>query len=255
MDAVSADARHIHAGDGTCEAAWRSWLHGRALPRVPATQLVQAGQRVVVVAPHPDDEVLMVGGLLSLLADAGRSIALVAVTDGEASHPGSTRWTPAQMAQARARESEAALRWLGARASVTRLGFPDGGVAAQAERLACWLRGLMVPGDLVFTTWSLDGHPDHEATARAVRSAARTTGARVFEVPVWGWHWAAVGESSMPWSRAQLVPLPLPALRRKHAAVQAFATQWQADPTCAQTPVLRPSTLQRAQRPFEVVFA
>ncbi|MGC3987427.1 MAG: PIG-L family deacetylase [Pseudorhodoferax sp.] len=252
MDTVS--ERQI-AGEGTAEAGWRSWLCAQPLARVQAGQLVRPLQRAVVVAPHPDDEVLMVGGLLAQLAQLARRAVVVAVTDGEASHPGSRRWTPAALARQRAGETGAALHALGLQASVLRLGLPDGGVAAQAGRLARRLQALLTPDDVVFTTWVFDGHPDHEACARATRAAAAVRGARLYEVPVWGWHWAPVGTAQMPWDRGRLLALPADALARKQAAVRAFASQWQRDPDCPDTPVLRPSTLARAERPFEVLFA
>lgn len=252
MDAVS--TRHI-AGEGTREADWRSWLARQPLPRVCAATLVPASRRAVVVAPHPDDEVLMVGGLLVQLAELARRVLLVAVTDGEASHAGSRRWTPQTLARQRRGETDAALRLLGARASVLRLGLADGGVAAQAACLERHLHSLLTHDDVVFTTWRLDGHPDHEACAQAVRTAAAACGARPYEVPVWGWHWAAAGAAQMPWHRACLLPLSAGVAARKSAAVQAFASQWQRDPDCPHTPVLRPSTLERVQRPFEMFFA
>ncbi|KQP35462.1 PIG-L deacetylase family protein [Pseudorhodoferax sp. Leaf274] len=252
MDAVS--ERQI-AGDGTAERDWRAWLRAQPLPEVQAGQLVRPLQRAVVVAPHPDDEVLMVGGLLAQLAHLARRAVVVAVTDGEASHAGSRRWTPAALARQRKDETDAALRALGLHASVLRLGLADGGVAAQAGRLARRLQALLTPDDVVFTTWMFDGHPDHEACARATRAAAAVRGARLYEVPVWGWHWAPVGAVQMPWDRGRLLALPADALARKRAAVRAFASQWQRDPDCPHTPVLRPSTLERVERPFEVLFA
>jgi hypothetical protein len=66
-------------GDGTAEEVWRRWLDRMPLPEV---ELADLGTPVVV-APHPDDEVLAVGGLLALAGAA----ELVAVTDGGASHP------------------------------------------------------------------------------------------------------------------------------------------------------------------------
>ena len=53
------------------------------------------GERVVVVAPHPDDEVLAAGGLMRWMACRGREVLVVGVTDGEASHARSARVTPA----------------------------------------------------------------------------------------------------------------------------------------------------------------
>ncbi|KQP23502.1 PIG-L deacetylase family protein [Pseudorhodoferax sp. Leaf267] len=247
--------RHIAEGDGTPEAEWLDWLCRQALPCMAVEGLVQPAERAVVIAPHPDDEVLAVGGVMAQLAGLGRSLAVVAVTDGEASHPGSPAWPPARLAQQRIRETGAALQALGADPLMMRLGLPDGGVTAHAALLTDLLQHLLMPGDVVFTTWRFDGHPDHEATALATRAAAQAVGARVFEVPVWGWHWAPVGDARMPWSNACMVPLTPDSVRRKNAALQAFATQLEPDASCAAAAVLRPSTVQRAQRPFEVVFA
>lgn len=296
MDAVS--DRHIDAGSGTPEASWRAWIDACRLPCVRPADLVRAGQRAVIVAPHPDDEVLMAGGLLAELAapctpaestataataapaapaasiasiaataaapagsatvagpaTQGRAVAIVAVTDGEASHPGSALRPPDRLARQRADETALALARLGCRAPVSRLALPDGHVAEHLHTLTASLARLLQPSDVVFTTWALDGHPDHEATARATRQAAAAVGARVYEVPVWGWHWAQPGEPRMPWHAAIMVPLSPQAVQRKRDAVLAFASQWERDDACPDTPILRATTLQRAQRPYEVVF-
>jgi len=253
MDSVN--RRYIDDGDGTPESEWLDWLHHRGLPRISAADLVGPRQRAVVIAPHPDDEVLSVGGLMTQLGRLNRRLALVAVTDGEASHPGSPAWPKARLAQARVRETEAALATLEVDPLMMRLGLPDGGIADRQRALTELLTTLLMPDDVVFTTWRFDGHPDHEATALATRTAAATVGATVFEVPVWGWHWARAGDARMPWSSARLVTLGPDTVRRKGAAVEAFATQTQPDPSAALAPVLRASTVRRAQRPFEVLFA
>lgn len=72
---------------GTPEDAWRDWP-GLAQP--PAGGLGHPGS-LVVLAAHPDDEILGAGGVLSLPASAGSRLQLVAVTDGEAPHPGAGR--------------------------------------------------------------------------------------------------------------------------------------------------------------------
>jgi GlcNAc-PI de-N-acetylase len=69
---------------GTAEGAWVSWLGSRHLPVAD----LGAWSSAVIVAAHPDDEILGAGGTMALLAAAGTRLRLVAVTDGEASHPG-----------------------------------------------------------------------------------------------------------------------------------------------------------------------
>ena len=85
----------------------------------------------------PDDEVLGAGGLLQCMRRLGVEIAIVAVTDGEGSHPASAA-RGVDIASMRAQESMAALDRLGCEStSVTRLGLPDGGVANEMPRLTC----------------------------------------------------------------------------------------------------------------------
>ena len=85
---------------GTDEAQWRAWAGLRQLPVADLT----GWARVLVLAAHPDDEVLGVGGTMALLAAAGARLRLVAVTDGEASHPGHP--DPAALAALRAAETD-----------------------------------------------------------------------------------------------------------------------------------------------------
>ncbi len=70
-------------GAGTTPEAWAQWAGFSTMAEIEAAQLVPAGHRAVIVAPHPDDEILGCGGLLHLLGELGRRLALVAVTDGD----------------------------------------------------------------------------------------------------------------------------------------------------------------------------
>ncbi len=250
MDAVTRD-RFIH-GDGTAAAAWRSEAALAGVAPARAEQLVPPGTRLVVVAPHPDDEILACGGLLQLLAPA--PILLVAVTDGEASHPGSPAWPPERLRATRPCETEAALACLGAAPDVLRIGIPDGCVTAHEAGLADRLAALLAPGDVVLTTWRYDGHPDHEATARACLAAAGACGARTLEAPVWGWHWSAPGDGAMPLAHARKLALPEPVLARKRAAMACFASQVLPDASRGAAPVVPPQALERVLTSFELYF-
>lgn len=252
MDAVA--QRRAIRGEGTTEAEWSRWPGLARLPAITPQDLVPKNARAVVVAPHPDDEVLSVGGLLAQLAACGRPVEVVAVTDGTASHQGSTEWPVERLARTRPRESLKALQCLGLAIEPIRLGLPDGGLKALRAVLAARLVSLLRPGDVVFTTWRLDGHPDHEATGEACALAAASTGARLAEVPVWGWHWSRPGDVRMPWQHAFRLPLSEEAVRRKRAAVNAFTSQLRRDASTGSGPVLRATTVQRAARPFEVIF-
>ncbi len=228
-------------GTGTPESEWQSC---RQLHRIPPwTVSTPPTNRCVVVAPHPDDEVLGAGGAISLLAASGIDIVLVAVTDGENSHPG----RQAELRHRRPLESAAAAATLGVSPLATlRLGHPDGGVAER--RLTGELAAILQTGDLVLAPWPRDGHPDHDRTGIAASVAARRRDARLFSYLVWAWHWADP-QSDIPWERSMRVDLGTQVASRKRGAVRCFTTQ-----LCGSDPILSAATLERLLRPFEVLI-
>ena len=253
MEPVNAASRVIH-GQGTCEAQWQAWPQLHAVPQISLAGLVPVGVRAVIVAPHPDDEVLASGGLIAMLAARGDQPLVIGVTDGDASHPGSTRWTPEELAEFRHGEVLTGLGWLGIEPqNYLRLSLPDGQVQGHHTQLVESLGRVLRAGDAVLSTWAADGHPDHEATAVAVSAACAAACCPHLQSPVWMWHWAAPGDRRVPWTQLRRLRLTPDAQRRKHLAVQAHASQLTAQDNGA-PPVLAPSTVQRLLRPFEYFF-
>jgi LmbE family N-acetylglucosaminyl deacetylase len=263
--ALQASSRQIE-GTGTPDAAWQAWGGLADLPAVSAATLVPPGSRAVIVAPHPDDEVLACGGLLQLLHAQGTQTVLVAVTDGDASHPGSALLTPADLARVRPQEALAALRALGLSADdgrvpdqapmlrILRAHIADGAVGANLQQLQNLLLQLLRPDDVVFVTWRQDGHPDHEACGLAAALAARACRATLIEMPVWSWHWAAPGDARLPWPRARRLALSADILQRKRQAVECFTTQLHGDASTGQPAVLQSHVLARLLHPYEIYF-
>ncbi|RKQ95709.1 LmbE family N-acetylglucosaminyl deacetylase [Kushneria sinocarnis] len=252
MNDSSSDDRRIE-GIGTPAEAWQKWSGLAALPELEAAALIPAGWRAVVVAPHPDDEVLGCAGLMMQLALLDRPQALVAVTDGTGSHPDSPQWPPRRLARERPAESARALAALGlASVPVSRLELPDTRVAEHENALVELLTARLGPHDVLLTTWRGDGHPDHEATGRACARAAEAAHCRLIELPIWTWHWAHPGDDRVPWSRAGRLPLTDYQQRLKHAAIACHASQLETDDTSSRGPVLSAHSLARLLRPFEV---
>jgi LmbE family N-acetylglucosaminyl deacetylase len=93
--------------------------------------------RVLVLAPHPDDEVLCTGGLIQSAVDAGAAIEVVYLTLGDSNLVSFQTYqrlpvvTPRQvrtMGEVRRKEALASLELLGVPAhQVHFLGYPDGG--------------------------------------------------------------------------------------------------------------------------------
>ncbi len=244
-------------GQGTPLHQWQASSHLADLAQVSVEQLVPEGHRAVIIAPHPDDEVLGCGGLLQGLAAVGRPILLISVTDGSASHPGSRRWPAQRLSVVRPQESAQALHRLGlALHSLKwlRAGFTDSQVAAREDELSAFIQRYLKPTDVLFATWREDGHCDHEAVGRASAQAAQAVGATLYELPVWTWHWASPEDHLVPWHRARKIPLSSAAVARKRHAIHAFASQLEGDPQIGLPPVLAPHVVERLLQPFEVVF-
>ena len=118
---------------------------------------------VLVIAAHPDDGEICVGGTLLKLAAAGRRCGIVDLTRGEMGSRGT--------AADRAREVEAANRQLGL-ALRENLGLPDGRIEHTLdarERLAAIVR-RSAP-DVVLAHHLEDLHPDHAMAGRLAREA------------------------------------------------------------------------------------
>ena len=248
---------HPIVGQGTPLHHWQTSTRLAELAQVSVAELVPDGHRAVIIAPHPDDEVLGCGGLLQGLAALDRPIQLISVTDGSASHPGSRRWPVERLSVVRPQESAQALHRLGLplhSLKWLRAGFADSHVAAREAELTAFILRSLKPTDVVFTTWREDGHCDHEAVGRASAKAAAAVGATLYELPVWTWHWATAEDSQVPWHRARKLPLSHAAIARKRHAIHAFASQLEGDPQIGLPPVLAPYVIERLLLPFEVVF-
>jgi len=143
--------------------------------------------RVMVLAPHPDDESVATGGALQAAVSAGAEVRVAYVTDGEnnpwAQRATELRWRISQRDRIRwgarrRREALAALKCLGVAPSSARfLGFPDqrvtetllGDTHAAVERLAEELAEYQPT--VLFMPSLADRHPDHGATSILARLA------------------------------------------------------------------------------------
>ena len=241
---VSRPAVNVIDAPGTVESSWHAWP---VLGQLPVAD-ISGWRSAVVVAAHPDDEVLGVGGTIALLAAMGVRLRLVAVTDGEYSHRGLA--DPAALAERRVAETATALRLLGAQdTEVIRLRLPDAGLTWRETEITEVLRELTDGFDGCLAPWLRDAHADHEVTGRSARRAREES----LGYPIWMWHWARPGDQRVPWHRAVRVPLPPAVADAKQAAIRCFASQVEDREPSGQ-PVLTPGILAHFTRAQEVLF-
>ncbi|WP_347208963.1 PIG-L family deacetylase [Nocardioides marinisabuli] len=231
MVAVTAEFRHD--SPGTPASAWHEDRRWSALPLLElSARDGRRLERVVVVAAHPDDESAGAAGLMTrllVLPDEQRpEIEVVLLTAGERSHPASPTHSRERLAELRMEESRAAVLALGGAAeqvALTCWGSADGAVADDEARWTERLATLIGDGSrtLLVGPWRHDGHTDHDAAGRICAAAARRTGARLLEYPIWFWHRAQPQDA--PWVDLRRLPLDPAACTAKREAVHCHTTQ------------------------------
>jgi LmbE family N-acetylglucosaminyl deacetylase len=178
-------------------AASRGASPGAASPLVDAGELARDGP-ILIVAPHPIDELLGCGGLIAEAAQRGLPFHVVILTGGagalSALHAMPLRDLRRIDVLRRAETLTAITRLGGSAAMVTFLDLPEGALAADgfAFGVAVDVLAAMVrqheAGTLIAPPHG-DPHPDHCAAAHIARAAARAVSARprrlAYAVPRW----------------------------------------------------------------------
>lgn len=133
----------------------------------------RGGARILVVAPHPDDEVCGCAGTLLLHRRAGDDVTVVCVTDGSGSR--ALDLLPEEMATRRRGEAESAAALMGTR--LEWLGLPERTWGAELDRQLTQCLVTRRP-DVIYAPSLIDFHPDHLGVAAAL---ARALGAARLE--------------------------------------------------------------------------
>jgi LmbE family N-acetylglucosaminyl deacetylase len=233
----------------TSPRRWTQALTEQSLPPFDPTGY----ERLVVVAAHPDDETLGVGGALRAAHRAGTAITLVVATDGEAAYPRLGPRERRELAGVRRAELHTALHHGGLQdIPVHWLGLPDSGLAEHTQELTERLTELLTGADAYLAPWTSDPHPDHRAAGRAARAAAAVT-TYGWGYPIWMWPWMQPDDPEVTWDRAYLLQLETTDLAAKQDAISCFTSQISRAPSGCE-PVLNPRMLAHSDRGAELLF-
>ena len=149
-------------------------LH-RLTHRMPIRVRPIERQRVLVVAPHSDDEVISAGGTLALHQSAGSVVQVLYVTS-DANAPAES------IAARRMVEAKRVSSMLGFELAF--LGYPDGSVSLHEPRLARDIGQHIArfKPDVLLVPFPGDHHRDHQATSAACTRAVAESD---FQGEVW----------------------------------------------------------------------
>src|SRR5215467_5173263 len=156
----------------------------RITHRMPVKLRAIEKRRVLVVAPHPDDEVIAVGGNLALHQRLGSEVLTLFVTlDAPAADVG------------RQGEAERAARLLGFDHRF--LGFPDGSVSLHEPALARAIAEAIrrFRPEVICCPFPGDHHRDHQATSACTGAAVADTDYKgeVWCYELWSCLWPNIG--------------------------------------------------------------
>ena len=194
-------------------------------------QEITRGGPILIMAPHPDDDILGCGGLIAACTHEGIAVHIVYLTDGRHSHIGARQWTAERLAAVRRQEAIAGARLLGVHEdNLTFLNAPDGALIFLRLTQARALNALAalttnLGARRIFTTWVHDAHPDHVAAGLMGESLGKQlTGVDVLQYPVWGR--VLPGRVSLwdgPWRALRFDTRPFTEIKR--LALSAHSTQ------------------------------
>lgn len=145
---------------------------------------------VLIIAPHPDDEVIGCGGLIARLVRENRPPHIVIMTGGEKSHSGCCSTPADEIVRSRRELTRRALECLKVpEGNIHELNFPDGGISAchkHVDRLVSLIEDIK-PKAVFVPHWG-EGWNDHIVVAEIVKNIV-SDGTAMWMYCVWMWYY------------------------------------------------------------------
>lgn len=154
---------------------------------------LETGDNIVIISPHPDDEVLGCGGMMTHLLQKRRKVSVIFLTHGE--HL--TKAIDAEtLANERRNLTDRAMLTLGLPVdNVSFLNFGDGKVNAESPEVARLIKILdRIEPSAIFVPHHFEGWNDHVQANIIIHSYTTGKPIKVYEYCVWFWY-------TMPFSK------------------------------------------------------
>lgn len=170
-----------------------NWIRKCMEALAPDVTPQMLGRRCLILAPHPDDEVLGCGGTITTKVRMGDGVFVAYLTNGRKGVPS----TDKEAVALREDEARQANHILGLPADhLTFLRFEDGNLAEYVHQATATIRKLvaMLRIDDILVPYRKEYHPDHLA-AWKIGKACLQEHMRAYEYPVWygPWLWSRLG--------------------------------------------------------------
>lgn len=208
-------------------------------------------KRILVFAPHPDDETLGCGGTIARRISEGYTVEIVVMTDGRHaflhvlgidSDP-----TPNELKELRKEEVKRATRILGvSEKDLIFLDFEDGTLGNNEENAKEKVARILFESRPVevYLPHKKDGHPDHQATYQIVTSSIKKLGISTqiyqYSITEKHMHISPLINTFLDYKKQHVVRVDISKfLHLKESAVNEFKTELTAISDRQHNPVVR----------------
>lgn len=177
---------------------------------------------VLIVAPHPDDEVLGCSGLIQRLLNEGKQVDVAILSGGGKSHAGCCKIDESTLIESRRNLSRKAAEILGLSLEHLHfLDYPDGCIAfdcSETDLLKKLIKTLQPKA--IFVPHKGEGWSDHLEAGRIVRKlVGEMSGVSLYEYCVWFWYYNVW---NIDRKKAFVLTMTEEELSRKNEAINAY---------------------------------
>lgn len=180
-------------------------------------------ENMVIIAPHPDDEVMGCAGLIQSLVKRGMPPHVILMTRGEGAHRGCCQTLEIDIKTVRSQLIHEAAEVLGLSESyIHTLNYPDEYISldcVETERLKQLLKSFS-PNALFIPHWG-EKMPDHLHTADIIKELMKDTNVSIYEYCVWMWYYNIW---DLDYKNAFIVKMTKAMHKRKLRAIDQYIT-------------------------------
>ncbi|MBS1266433.1 MAG: Diacetylchitobiose deacetylase [Candidatus Woesearchaeota archaeon] len=177
-------------------------------------------ENIIVIAAHPDDAVLGVGGTIAKYIQQGKNVTVIRFSYGEKSHQWLKKHVTKKM---RKKEAESAKEILGFKKSIY-LGLEEGKFKQEAKKIKTKLKKIIKKQkpSKIFTHNLQDPHKDHQAVCNIVLEIVDNikiqTEVYMFDI------WNILNFKRIPYPRLYIDISDT--FKTKTQAIKCYSSQW-----------------------------
>ena len=178
--------------------------------------------KVVIIAPHPDDEVIGCGALIAELTETGNPPHVIILSGGEASLPPDSRLTKDEIKAERRALTTKALGRLGLSPEyVHQLDFIDGKISEHSDSLKDSLRKLIneIAPDVLLVPHQGEGWTDHTCVKNMIKGMTPDS-CSIWEYCVWMWYYNVW--QGLDWKNAACIRMTPRQYQKKQTALDDY---------------------------------